>query len=80
MKAVAQLDSFVFQSIPPGRGIFRKRHSYVSSKDAAYCVRVLAREVIWSAGCRAGSPCLGRVGIVSGFGGCLQPRRMPRCP
>lgn len=33
---------FCFQSVPPGRGIFRKRHSYVSSKDAAYCVGALA--------------------------------------
>lgn len=71
---------FCFPSVPPGGGIFRKRHSDVSSKDAACCVERQLREAIWSAGCRGGSPCLGRVGIVSGFGGCPRPRRMPRCP
>lgn len=38
LKAISYLDSLFFL-IPPGKGIFRKRHSCASSKDAAYCLR-----------------------------------------
>lgn len=65
---------------PEEKGHFRTGPGCPSSGTQAAVWRCWPSEVIWSAGCKEESPCLGRADRVSGFGGCLQQHRMPRCP
>lgn len=65
----------------PGERVFSEKGTAVPPlKTQAAVWRCWPSEVIWSAGCKEGSPCLGRAGRVSGFGSYLQRQKMPRCP
>lgn len=75
----SRLETLLLQS-SRRKGHFRTGPGCPSSGTQAAVWRCWPSEVIWSAGCKEESPCLGRADRVSGFGSCLQQHRMPRCP